>query len=84
MKRALTEQEKHMAQVFGMRLKMLRTVEKVSVYRLAKEVGATASTMYKYETGYALPNSGTLVRLADRFNVPTDYLLGRTNRQTWK
>ena len=40
--------------------------------------------MTAWETGKAEPSSSAVARLADIFNVTTDYLLGRPNKQETK
>lgn len=40
--------------------------------------------MTAWETGKAEPSSSAVAKLADIFNVTTDYLLGRPNKQETK
>ena len=47
--------------------------------QVARLVNVEKSSISMYETGMRQPSYTTLVRLADVFNVTTDYLLGRTN-----
>ena len=47
--------------------------------RNARLVNVEKSSISMYETGMRQPSYITLVRLADAFNVTTDYLLGRKN-----
>ena len=61
----------------GERLKALRTENHLRQDQVARLVNVEKSSMY--ETGMRQPSYTTLVRLADVFNVTTDYLLGRTN-----
>lgn len=49
----------------------------LSAERLAARVGVTRQTIYNYETGKTLPDSGTLSRLADAVGVTLDDLLRR-------
>lgn len=43
---------------------------------IASALGITQQTLTGYERGRAEPDLGTLVRLARRYNVTTDWLLG--------
>lgn len=60
------------------RLIELRKEKGLSQVALAKELGVDCSTIAKYETGDRLPDLVMLCKLADYFNVTTDYLVGRT------
>ncbi|UKI20802.1 MAG: helix-turn-helix domain-containing protein [Christensenella sp.] len=60
------------------RLVELRKEKGLSQVALAKELGVDCSTIAKYETGDRLPDLVMLCKLADYFNVTTDYLVGRT------
>jgi transcriptional regulator with XRE-family HTH domain len=62
----------------GDRLKMLRTEKRMTQYELAKELNMARSTYAQYEVNRRQPEIDTLKKLADYFNVTTDYLLGRT------
>lgn len=63
----------------GERLKALRTENHLRQDQGARLVNVEKSSISMYETGMRQPSYTTLVRLADVFNVTTDYLLGRTN-----
>lgn len=60
------------------RLVELRKEKGLSQVALAKDLGVDCSTIAKYETGDRLPDLVMLCKLADYFNVTTDYLVGRT------
>lgn len=61
------------------RLKQLRIEKGIKKGRLSEILGLEKSTYGKYESGARSPNVETLIRLADYFNVSTDYLLGRAD-----
>lgn len=62
-----------------MHLIMLRKLhpDKLSQRDFAKTIGIGAGTYAMYETGERVPSVGTLVAIADFYNVPTDFILGR-------
>lgn len=64
---------------YGKRLSALRKEKKQSQEQLSKIVGINRSTYARYETGNTQPDYDTLKRLADHFEVTTDYLLGRSD-----
>lgn len=64
-----------------MRIRELRKAKKVTMKELGNMIGVAESTMSLYETGKRKPDSETLSRLADYFNVSVDYLLGRDEGQ---
>ncbi len=63
----------------GERLKNLRIEKHLRQDQVARLVNVEKSSISMYETGMRQPSYATLVRLADVFNVTTDYLLGRTS-----
>lgn len=59
------------------RLTELRMKAGVSVDTLSKGCGVSAAALFAYSRGRSTPSLGALVKLADFFAVPVDYLLGR-------
>lgn len=49
--------------------------------RLAMQLGMAKTTLASYEQGKRQPDLETLSKIADRFSVTTDYLLGKMARQ---
>lgn len=64
---------------FGNRIKSLREEFKLNREELAEKLKILYSTVSKYETNIRFPDKETLHKIADFFNVSTDYLLCRTN-----
>ena len=64
---------------FGERLKFLRENKKMYQSELADKLGLAPSTISMYERGDRDPDTSTLTKIAEIFNVSTDYLLGRTD-----
>lgn len=46
---------------------------------VGEEIGVSTATITKWKNG-AIPNGAILLKVADYFNVSTDYLLGRIER----
>ena len=66
--------------MFQIRLKELREKAGYSQYSFAAAFGVAQSTVGSWESGVKEPrNYDTTRRLADFFNVSTDYLLGHTD-----
>lgn len=63
----------------GDRLRYLRSKNQMERQQLADATGITYHALSKYETNARQPDHETLNKLADYFNVSTDYLLGRTD-----
>lgn len=61
----------------GKRIKELRAEKGVSQKQLASDIHLAQNTIASYETSAIEPSLEVLVLLADYFDVPTDYLLGR-------
>lgn len=60
--------------------KRLRTSSGLTQAEMAEKLGISRSTIGMYETGAREPDFETLEKIADFFNVDTDYLLGRTDK----
>lgn len=67
-------------QFLGKRLKQLRIEKKITQLELGKIINVTHVSISGYESGNRFPDINTLERLADYFNVQTDYLLGRNHQ----
>lgn len=68
-----------MTELFGKKIKALRTSKKISQREFGKIFGVAESTIGMYERDERRPDFELLNKIADYFNVSTDYLLGRTN-----
>ncbi len=60
-------------------IKKLRTSRGISQVELAKKLSVTKQTVSNWENDNIQPSIDMLERLADFFNVSTDYLLGRSS-----
>lgn len=63
----------------GNKIKELREKMGKTQLDVSKFLGVTYQTIYKYEKDIAVPPADAIIKLAEYFNVTTDYLLGRTN-----
>jgi transcriptional regulator with XRE-family HTH domain len=63
---------------FHERLKELRKQSPLMQKDIAAAVGVAVRTFQEYEAGQAEPNIERLIKLADIFDVPLDYLMGRS------
>ena len=64
----------------GNRIADLRTNNHMSQFQLAKVLGIGTSTLGMYETNKRKPSPKVLNKIADHFDVSTDYLLGRKSK----
>lgn len=58
------------------RIRTLREDRDLRQLDVAKATGIDQKTLSNYETGKTNPDSFAIIRLAEFFNVSTDYLLG--------
>lgn len=65
------------------RLKELRKESSYTQEDMAKKIGITKSAYGYYEQEKTIPDAFTLEKLADIFNVSTDYLLGKTELRNY-
>lgn len=65
---------------FHERLRTLRESRNIQVATMLEVLDMTRRNYQRYEKGEVDPPSSNLVKLADFFQVSTDYLLGRTDK----
>ncbi len=63
---------------FGQKLKELRRERGYTQADLAAKLSVTKSVVSYYENQERVPSPEVLMKIADIFNVSTDFLLGRT------
>jgi transcriptional regulator with XRE-family HTH domain len=63
------------------RLREIRIEKGYTQEKVAEYLGFTRPTYTAYESGRRKPDNGTLVKLANFFDVSLDYLLGRTKNR---
>ena len=68
----------------GTKIRDLRKQAHLSQTELGKKVSVSQQTVTAWENNKAEPSSSAVAQLADIFNVTTDYLLGRLNKQETK
>lgn len=64
---------------FGMRLKKLRQAKKISQEELAKKLGVSKGTVYRYESNTQAISFETATKLAVTLGTSLDYLAGLEN-----
>lgn len=62
----------------GKKIKDLRTKNNITLKKLGEMLCLGESTISMYENNKRNPDYGTLLRIAEIFDVSIDYLLGRT------
>jgi len=67
--------------VFFNRFKQLCDQKNISVYRACTDIGLNRSAVAKWKNG-GKPNGSTAAKLAEYFEVTTDYLLGQCEERT--
>lgn len=65
------------------RIKELRELNKLKQSQLALLTGIDQRTISNYETGKTYPDAKALIVLSDYFKVSIDYLLFRTDKNTY-
>lgn len=65
--------------IFAERIKELRLTQAISQTALANHIGLTQRAIGFYETADKKPDYENLVKIADFFDVSTDYLTGRSD-----
>ncbi len=62
--------------ILSIRLKELRTENKLSLDKLGKIIGVSDTAIMKWEQNKSEPTAINILKIATYFNVTTDYLLG--------
>ncbi|MDL2318483.1 helix-turn-helix domain-containing protein [Eubacteriales bacterium OttesenSCG-928-A19] len=70
-----------MSAFLGTRLKALRESRDMSQQDLAAALNVTRLSVGNYERGVRTPDADIIVSIADYFDVSTDFLLGRENKE---
>lgn len=65
---------------FSQILTELMEAKEISAYRIWKETGISQSIVGKWKSGEKEPSAEYLQKMADYFNVTTDYLLGNEKK----
>lgn len=63
--------------MFAVRIKNLRQSKELTQVQLAEKLGVKKQSISNWENDNIMPSVDMLVRIADFFQVSTDYLLGR-------
>lgn len=66
-------------EVFMKRMKELRQKKGISMEELANALGVSKSRINMWENNGSVPRSDVLIKIAEYYSVPTDYLLGNNN-----
>lgn len=66
---------------FGSRLRELRRSQKLNQGELAKELNISQQQISCYESGQSTPDAEFLNKVANYFDVTTDYLSGRVDEK---
>lgn len=69
--------------MFPERLKALRTERNLTQEELSKMVNVSSKTVGAWERGTRQPSIEAITKLAEIFNVTTDYLLGQNQTPKW-
>lgn len=67
---------------FGKRLQEIAHASGSSYTLIANELGITKAIFNNYINGLTFPSIDILIRIADLFSIPMDYLLGRCDKET--
>ncbi len=65
--------------IFMKRMKELRQNKGLSMDQFAKKLNVTKSRVNMWENSGSIPRSDMLIKIAEFYEVPTDYLLGNVN-----
>lgn len=65
-------------------LKICRENKRMTTKEVSEKIGVSRQAIYNMEAGMSNPSVDTLMKLAELYNVSTDYLLGLTNFENFK
>ena len=67
--------------MFAVRIKNLRRSREINQVQLAEKLGVKKQSISNWENDNIMPSVDMLIKIADFFQVSTDYLLGREVRE---
>ena len=70
------------AKTTGLKIRLLIEEKSISKQKLSEEIGVSRQAVSQYCDGITIPNADKLMKIADFFNVSTDYLLGLKPHQS--
>ena len=68
--------------MLGEQIKKLRMNKGMSQVQLADKLNITKQSVSNWENEYIMPSVDMLIKIANFFNVSTDYLLGLSEKHT--
>lgn len=68
--------------MFAKRIKYLRQTKELNQVQLSEKLGVAKQSVSNWENDNIMPSVEMLEKIADFFNVSTDYLLGRDSKTT--
>lgn len=68
--------------MFAKRIKYLRQTKELNQVQLSEKLGVAKQSVSNWENDNIMPSIEMLEKIADFFNVSTDYLLGRDGKTT--
>jgi len=68
--------------MLGEQIKKLRMNKGMSQVQLAEKLNVTKQSVSNWENEYIMPSVDMLIKIANFFNVSTDYLLGLSEKHT--
>lgn len=68
--------------MLGEQIKKLRMNKGMSQVQLADKLNVTKQSVSNWENEYIMPSVDMLIKIANFFNVSTDYLLGLSEKHT--
>lgn len=70
--------------MLGDRIRSLREKHNLTQEQIAKKIGISRGTYAHYEINKRRPDYETLIKIAEIFDVSTDYLVGRSDNPGYK
>ena len=67
--------------MFEQRIRFLRQSRELNQVQLAEKLGVTKQSVSNWENDNIVPSVDMIEKIADFFNVSTDYLLGRDHKE---
>lgn len=68
--------------IISERIKDIRESKGYNQVEFSRKLGLSKQTISNYETGVRQPGLDIVLKIADTFNISTDYILGRVSYQT--
>ena len=73
--------DENLKRTIGLRIDILRSEKHIKVIDFCEAMGITPVSYHKWISGLSFPTISKIIKIAEMFNVPADYILGIADKE---